>query len=98
MYDGLLLRAVLEHLYDPIDVLKDCAKVIRKDGLIFIDVPHYKGLSTRYKKFLHRLGVKKTTSTLGFLLICMHSIKDHYHVCSIKLVLKLFILNHGQRR
>ena len=66
MYDGLLLRAVLEHLYDPIDVLKDCAKVIRKDGLIFIDVPHYKGLSTRYKKFLHRLGVKKNYKHFGF--------------------------------
>ena len=65
-YDGLLLRAVLEHLYDPIDVLKDCENKIKKNGLIFIDVPHYKGISTRFKKFLHTIGVKKNYKHFGF--------------------------------
>ena len=66
IYDGLLLRAVLEHLYDPVDVLNDCAEKIKKGGLIFIDVPHYKGLSTRYKKFLHKIGVKQNYKHFGF--------------------------------
>ena len=65
-YDGLLLRAVLEHLYDPVDVLNDCAEKIKKDGFIFIDVPHFRGLSTRYKKFLHKIGVKKNYKHFGF--------------------------------
>ena len=65
-YDGLLLRAVLEHLYDPVNVLNDCAEKIKKGGLIFIDVPHYKGLSTRYKKFLHKIGLKKNYKHFGF--------------------------------
>jgi len=65
-YDGLLLRAVLEHLDDPIGVLKDCANKLKPNGLIFIDVPHYKGLSTRFKKFLHTIRIKKNYKHFGF--------------------------------
>jgi len=65
-YDGLLFRAVLEHLHDPVAVLRDCASKLKSGGLIFIDVPHYKGLSTRYKKFLHKIGIKKNYKHFGF--------------------------------
>ena len=65
-YDGLLLRAVLEHLHDPVKVLTNCASKLKSGGLIFIDVPHHKGLSWRYKKFLHKIGVKKNYKHFGF--------------------------------
>jgi len=65
-YHGILLRAVLEHLYNPINVLEDCAKNLKKGGLIFIDVPHSRGISTKYKKFLHKIKIKKDYRHFGF--------------------------------
>lgn len=65
-FDGILLRAVLEHLYNPVNVLEDCAKNLKKGGLIFIDVPHSRGISTRFKKFLHKIKIKKDYRHFGF--------------------------------
>ena len=65
-YDGVLLLDVLEHLYDPIKVLNECRDRMKQGGYIFIHVPHHGGISTRFKKFLHKKGLKKGYKHFGF--------------------------------
>lgn len=65
-FDGVLLLDVLEHLNNPIQILSECAKKLKQEGFIFIHTPHHKGLGTRYKKFLHKLGLKKDYKHFGF--------------------------------
>lgn len=42
-YGLLLLSAVLEHLLDPLQVLRDARNVLSGDGLLFIEVPDVEG-------------------------------------------------------
>jgi len=65
-YDGVLLLDVLEHLYNPIQVLTECGSHIKQGGYIFIHVPHHGGISTRFKRFLHKKGLKKGYKHFGF--------------------------------
>ena len=65
-FDGVLLLDVLEHLYDPVKVLKECAANQHKGGHIFVHVPHHKGLGTQYKKYLHKRGIKQDYGHFGF--------------------------------
>ncbi len=65
-FDGVLLLDVLEHLYDPIKVLTECGGHMKQGGYIFIHVPHHGGISTRFKRFLHRMGIKKGYKHFGF--------------------------------
>ena len=65
-FDGVLLLDVLEHLYDPIKVLTECGSHMRQGGYIFIHVPHHGGISTRFKRFLHKKGLKKGYKHFGF--------------------------------
>ena len=65
-YDGILLLDVLEHLYDPIKVLNECNSHMKQDGYIFIHVPHHGGISARFKRFLHKTGLKKGYKHFGF--------------------------------
>ena len=65
-FDGVLLLDVLEHLYDPIKVLTECGSHMQQGGYIFIHVPHHGGISTRFKRFLHKKGLKKGYKHFGF--------------------------------
>ncbi len=65
-FDGVLLLDVLEHLYDPIKVLTECGDHMKQGGYIFIHVPHHGGISTRFKRFLHKKGLKKGYKHFGF--------------------------------
>ena len=65
-FDGVLLLDVLEHLYDPIKVLNECGYHMKKGGCIFIHVPHHGGISARFKRFLHKRGLKKGYKHFGF--------------------------------
>jgi len=65
-FDGLLLLDVLEHLNNPLQVLNQCADNLKQGGCIFIHTPHHRGLGTRYKKFLHKIGLKKDYKHFGF--------------------------------
>jgi 2-polyprenyl-3-methyl-5-hydroxy-6-metoxy-1,4-benzoquinol methylase len=44
-YQYIFANYVLEHVIDPIDVLRKCSKLLNKDGLIFITVPNARALS-----------------------------------------------------
>ena len=65
-YDGVLLLDVLEHLYNPIKVLAECGSHMKQGGYIFIHVPHHGGISARFKRFLHKKGLKKGYKHFGF--------------------------------
>ena len=39
-YDVILLAAILEHLYAPLEILKKVRNALRPGGLVFIDVPN----------------------------------------------------------
>ena len=65
-FDGLLLLDVLEHLDNPIEVLRNCADKLSQQGYIFIHTPHHSGLGSRYKKLLHRIGIRNNYKHFGF--------------------------------
>jgi len=65
-FDGILLLDVLEHLYNPVKTLQECGKHIKTGGHLFIHVPHHGGLGNRYKRFLHKIGIKKEYKHFGF--------------------------------
>jgi SAM-dependent methyltransferase len=46
-YDVILLAAVLEHLYDPMETLGKIRDALRPGGLLFIDVPNESSLTMR---------------------------------------------------
>ncbi len=47
-YDVVLLAAILEHLYDPMQTLKRVREALRPGGLIYIDVPNESSLTMRF--------------------------------------------------
>ncbi|MBO0347856.1 class I SAM-dependent methyltransferase [Phormidium pseudopriestleyi FRX01] len=55
VYDAVLLAAVLEHLYDPMETLIKVREAIRPGGLLFIDVPNEGSLVTRIGNTYMRL-------------------------------------------
>lgn len=46
-YDVILLAAILEHLYEPLETLKRIKEALRPGGLVFIDVPNELSLTMR---------------------------------------------------
>ncbi|MGI8733561.1 MAG: class I SAM-dependent methyltransferase [Pyrinomonadaceae bacterium] len=46
-YDVVLLAAILEHLYDPMETLGRIKNALRPGGLLFIDVPNESSLTMR---------------------------------------------------
>jgi SAM-dependent methyltransferase len=43
-FDFVVLSAVLEHLYDPDQVIKNLSGALKRGGLLYVDVPNEKGL------------------------------------------------------
>jgi 2-polyprenyl-3-methyl-5-hydroxy-6-metoxy-1,4-benzoquinol methylase len=46
-YDLVIIAAILEHLYDPVETLKRVSRALRPGGLAFIDVPNELSLTMR---------------------------------------------------
>ena len=46
-YDVVLLAAILEHLYDPMETLRRVRNALRPGGLLFVDVPNEASLTMR---------------------------------------------------
>lgn len=57
-FDVVILAAVLEHLYNPDEVVRRISKVLRPGGLLYLDVPNEQGLFFRvgnaYNRFRGR--------------------------------------------
>ena len=58
-YKGIVLWAVLEHVYNLKDMIKKCEYLLDEGGYLFIDVPNHEGASNRFKTFLNQKGIKK---------------------------------------
>lgn len=43
-FDAVILGAVLEHLYNPDETIKEIARILRPGGALFVDVPNEAGL------------------------------------------------------
>ncbi len=54
-FDVVILSAVLEHLYQPNDTLREISRVLRPGGALFVDVPNEEGLYFRVGNFYQRL-------------------------------------------
>jgi SAM-dependent methyltransferase len=52
-FNVILMNSVLEHLEDPFFVLKECVRLMRKGGVLIINVPTWAG-----KKFLEQSAFK----------------------------------------
>lgn len=64
-YDVVLLAAILEHLYDPIAILKKVHAALRPGGLVFIDVPNELSLTMRIGNYYMRLRGRDWTVNLS---------------------------------
>ncbi len=59
-YKGIVIWAVLEHVYDLMGMVRECNRLLEQGGYLFIDVPNHEGLSNRFKTFLYRIRLKKS--------------------------------------
>ena len=57
-FDAIVLGAVLEHLYNPDETIKEIARILKPGGALFVDVPNEQGLyfilGNYYQKFRRR--------------------------------------------
>ncbi len=65
-YDGVMAWDVLEHLNDPLEVLRRCRKMLVPSGYLFAQVPNHLGLSNRFKAFLSKIRVRPGFTHFGF--------------------------------
>jgi len=66
LYQGIVIWDVLEHLYDPVDVLRDCVSRMEPGGYLFAQIPNHRGIGNRTKQFLCQLGLRSTFKHFGF--------------------------------
>lgn len=49
-FDVIIFNHVLEHMEDPLSALKKTKKILKNEGIVFVDVPNFASLSARVKK------------------------------------------------
>jgi SAM-dependent methyltransferase len=54
-FDVVVLGAVLEHLYNPNETIREIARILRPGGVLFVDVPNEGGLYFRLGNIYERL-------------------------------------------
>lgn len=54
-FDVVILAAVLEHLYNPDEVVAEISRITRRGGLFYFDVPNEKGLFFKVGNFYQKL-------------------------------------------
>ncbi len=59
-FNGIVVWDVLEHVYDPVELVKRCNLLMKEGGYIFVQVPNYDGVSNRLKTFMCRRGFKNS--------------------------------------
>ena len=68
-FDVVILAAVLEHLYNPDEVIGEIARILRQGGALYIDVPNETGLYFRlgntYRKLRRRDWVVNLAPTFS---------------------------------
>lgn len=64
-FDVVILSAVLEHLYEPDETIKEIARILRSGGAFFLDVPNEQGLYFRVGNFYQKLRGRDWTVNLA---------------------------------
>ncbi len=64
-YDVILLAAVLEHLYQPMEILRRISSALNKGGLLFIDVPNEASLTMKAGNWYQRIRGRDWTINLS---------------------------------
>ena len=68
-FDVVILAAVLEHLYNPDEIIKEVSRILRRGGALFVDVPNEEGLYFRvgnlYQKIRRRDWVVNLSPTFS---------------------------------
>lgn len=66
-FDAVILAAVLEHLYNPDETIREISRILRPGGALFLDVPNEQGLyfqvGNLYQKFCRRDWVVNLSPT-----------------------------------
>ena len=52
-YDVIVMGDVLEHVIEPVKVLKKVKQMLKKDGILWISTPNYNSAYARMEKFTH---------------------------------------------
>lgn len=64
-FDVVILAAVLEHLYQPVEVLSEISRITADNGLLFFDVPNEKGLYFTIGNLYQRMKGRDWTVNLA---------------------------------
>jgi SAM-dependent methyltransferase len=64
-FDAVILAAVLEHLYRPDDTIREIARILRKGGVLFLDVPNEGGLYFKLGNLYQRIRRRNWTVNLA---------------------------------
>lgn len=64
-FDVVILAAVLEHLYNPDEIIGEISSILRPGGALFLDVPNERGLYFRVGNFYQRLRGRDWTVNLA---------------------------------
>lgn len=57
-FDAVVLKAVLEHLFNPDEIVREIARILRPGGALFVDVPNEAGLYFRVGNLYQRLRLR----------------------------------------
>ncbi len=58
-FQGIVIWDVLEHLYDPLQMLEMCASLLEPRGFLFAQVPNRRGISNQLKSFACRTSLSR---------------------------------------
>src|ERR1041385_2250739 len=64
-FDAVVLGAVLEHLYNPTEVIQEIARILKPGGVLFIDVPNERGLYFIVGNFYNKLRLRNWVVNLA---------------------------------
>ncbi len=64
-FDVVILAAVLEHLYNPDEIIEEISRILRQGGALFLDVPNEQGLYFRVGNIYQRLRGRDWTVNLA---------------------------------
>jgi SAM-dependent methyltransferase len=64
-FNVVILAAVLEHMYNPDEIIEEIARILRPGGALFLDVPNEQGLYFRVGNLYQRLRGSDWTVNLA---------------------------------